>query len=138
MPPAEFITGVRAILRKGDAVLAFDEPEGTHILPGGRLEVGESPTDGLRRELREECGCAIMGEPRLVGFLHLHHVTARPERYPYPHPDFLQLIFVAETTDDPVEGAGEPLVLRPRFVPLSEIHRVPLAPAERALLMAVN
>ncbi len=30
-----------------------------HYLPGGGLEPGEAPEDGLRREVREECGCEI-------------------------------------------------------------------------------
>ncbi len=137
LPPMDLVSGVRAILRKGDAVLAFDEPEGTHILPGGRIEAGESPLDALVRELREECACTVAAEPRLIGFLRFRHVTPKDERYRYPYPDFLQLIYVAETIDDPLEGSDEPLVLRPRFVPLSEMHRLPLAPAERGLLRAL-
>ncbi len=50
---------------------------------------------------------------------------------------FVHLIYVAETADDAVERAEEPLVLRPRFVPLSEMDRLPLALAERALLRAL-
>lgn len=137
LPPLDLVSGVRAILRNGDAVLAFDEPEGTHILPGGRIEDGESPADALVRELREECACSISGEPRLVGFLRFRHVTPRPDGYRYPYPEFLQLVYVAETRDDPMEGGDEPLVRRPRFVPLSEVDRLPLAPAERGLLKAL-
>lgn len=138
LPPMDLVSGVRAILRRGDAVLAFDEPEGTHILPGGRIEAGESPVAALHRELREECGCAVLGEPALIGFLRLHHVTPRQEEYRYPYPDFLQLIYLVDTVDDASEGADEPLVRRPRFVPVAEIDGLRLAPAERGLKGSVN
>lgn len=135
MPPMAFVSGVRAVLRNRDAILAFDEPEGTHILPGGRMEDGESPSAALIRELREECGCSVSGAPKLIGFLHLHHITPREAEYArYPYPDFLQLIYLVETTDDPVEGPGEPWVQRPRFVPIAEVDRLSLSAAERALL----
>jgi ADP-ribose pyrophosphatase YjhB (NUDIX family) len=135
MPPPDLVSGVRAILRRGDAVLAFEEPlEGTHILPGGQLEGAEAPLDGLARELREETGCTISGEARYLGVLRFHHVTPRHEGYRYPYPEFLQLLYVVDTNDDAVEGADEPWVRRPRFVPLAEADRLPLSRAERGLL----
>jgi len=138
VPPMDLVTGVRAIVRRGDAVLAFDEPSGTHVLPGGRIEAGESPAEVLLRELREEVGCAPVREPRYVGFLRLHHVTSRQERFArYPYPDCLQLTYLVETKDEAVEGSDEPLVLRPRFVPLAEIDRLPLSAAERGVVEQV-
>jgi hypothetical protein len=69
--------------------------------------------------------------------MRFRHVTPRPEGYRYPYPDFLQLLYVAETSDEAVEGHDEPWVRRPRFVSLSELDALPLAPAERALLRAL-
>jgi len=134
-PPLDLVTGVRAILRNGDSILAFEDPtERTHILPGGRLEQGESPIACLKRELREECGCVTVGEPRYIGFLRFHHVTPRQVGYRYSYPDFLQLLYLADTANEAVEGSDEPWVQRPRFVPLSHLDQLPLLPTERGLL----
>jgi ADP-ribose pyrophosphatase YjhB (NUDIX family) len=53
--------GVYALIRRGDAVLLTRISErgfhsGSWTLPGGGLDHGESPREGLAREVREECG----------------------------------------------------------------------------------
>ena len=54
-----WIPVVTGILRKGEKVLVGERPKG-HTLagqwefPGGKLEVGESPEEALKRELQEE------------------------------------------------------------------------------------
>lgn len=50
-----------AILRKGNKVLLGKRPEGGTLpglweFPGGKIEVGESPEEALKRELQEELG----------------------------------------------------------------------------------
>lgn len=60
--------------------------EGGRFLPGGRLELGESIEDALRRELLEEAGCRIEGQSRLF----FSHVATSRREAPYlphvPHP----------------------------------------------------
>lgn len=53
-----------AILKKDDQILLTRRPEGTRHaglweFPGGKLDAGESPQEGLQRELREELGIEV-------------------------------------------------------------------------------
>lgn len=59
----------RGVARSGGRVLACRNDEGGYFyLPGGHVEFGESATEALRREFREECGADITtGSLALVG-----------------------------------------------------------------------
>src|SRR5688572_29031788 len=65
-PPLEWLTSVRAIVRRADTILVVTDPDRLHILPGGRREPDETAEQTLQRELLEETGWEVAA-PRLLG-----------------------------------------------------------------------
>jgi 8-oxo-dGTP diphosphatase len=66
---------VAAVVRRGEAVLVTrrsDRPgvPGQWEFPGGKVEPGEAEPDALRREIREELGCALEVGPLLLRHEH--------------------------------------------------------------------
>jgi len=134
LPPVRYVSSVRALVFRGDEILVSCNENDLHIVPGGRLEAGESIEQALHREVREETGWTI-SELRMVGFIHFHHLAAKPAGYAYPHPDFLQLVYRAETLAhdpsamlvDEYEWCGF------RLCAISEIPALPLPAGQRVL-----
>lgn len=94
---------VYALVRRGDQVLltrisALGAHPGAWTLPGGGLDHGESPRDGLAREVREECGvdCEV-GELLDVHDTHFEG-TAPSGRFEDFHG--VHLVFRATVPDD--------------------------------------
>ncbi|MFJ3792406.1 NUDIX hydrolase [Kitasatospora sp. NPDC090091] len=87
LPPDELITNIHLVgFSEGRVVLCRDERD-HWFLPGGTREHGESIESCLVRELREEAGARLLGEPAWLG---AHRcVTDLPEPYrPWqPHPE---------------------------------------------------
>ena len=61
---------VRAVIRRGEHLLMVHSTvAGDYKFPGGGIEAGESPAEALAREVREECGVAVVhiaGAPTVV------------------------------------------------------------------------
>lgn len=53
-------TAVRGIIFVGDKIMLIEDSSGGVKLPGGGQEDGESDTDTLIREIREETGCSVI------------------------------------------------------------------------------
>ncbi len=138
LPPDELITSVRAIVRVGERLVALQNRDGTHLLPGGRLEPGETHLGALRREIEEETGLIPSWTSDVIGFLHFHHMTPRPPNYPYPYPDMFHLVFVADASGEPrsgdVDGYEERafLVSRAEALALADDFALPLLHAALA------
>ena len=105
---------VSALLRSEGRILLVREqgphdPEPCWMLPGGRVEAGESLLEALGRELREETGLELTGDPRLAFVAHVLNAdegyvaftfTCRADGAPAPDdPDgyILEVDWVEET-----------------------------------------
>ena len=127
LPPHEFVTSARAIVLTDLGIALVHNPDGFHILPGGRKEPGESVLQTLGREVREETGCEIE-DPRLLGFIHFQHLTPRPEDYQYPYPDFLQVVYAVRAKRiDPASVDPDGWEKRVEFMAPSDARRLKLS-----------
>jgi len=135
MPPLELIVSVRAVLTAQDGMVFVFEDQGLHVLPGGRREKSEPVLEALIREISEEVGCAIVGEPRRLGFFELRNDGPRPEGHPYPYPRNYHVVFKA--TAGPVTRAPvDPNVHDGRFVSRDQALAMDTPWAERVFLEA--
>jgi 8-oxo-dGTP pyrophosphatase MutT (NUDIX family) len=92
--PDDFVLSVRCLVQVGDRVLVCKTPSGWHPWPGGRREQDESHFETATREVQEETGWVLDRAPfRLLGWLHIEHLDPMPESHPFPHPDFLQVVY---------------------------------------------
>jgi 8-oxo-dGTP pyrophosphatase MutT (NUDIX family) len=136
LPPIELITSVRSVILKDSSVMVVRDPDGTHILPGGRREPDEALLDTLMREVLEETGWTIDGL-QLLGIKHFHHLTAMPDQYRYPYPDFLQVVYSARARDHLPEAQEiDGYEIESKFMSIEEALQLALAPNNRMWLRA--
>ncbi len=92
-PPTRHVTSARAVVIDDDRVLLVQDRDGVHIIPGGKLEPGETPEEAMRRELIEETGWSLVFCAP-IGVLHFTHVRPTDEGQTI-QPDFLQVVYAA-------------------------------------------
>jgi ADP-ribose pyrophosphatase YjhB (NUDIX family) len=134
LPPDRFVTSVRGIVLRGDLVLVQRDLSGQHIEPGGQRETGETFEATLRREIQEETGWSV-ASARLLGFTHFHHLNPKPLDYRYPHPDFLQVLYLVEAgAFTPHARLDDGFELDTIFLPIAEVRALPLTKHEEVYL----
>ena len=135
-PPPDLVTSVRGIVFDKDRVLVMRNIDGTHILPGGRVEKGETFEETLRRELLEGTGLEIKVMDQ-IGLVHLRHTTPKPKDYPFIYPDFLWPIFVASVlADKPDAKVDDGYEISSQLLPLQEVRALALEDHDSAFLEA--
>jgi 8-oxo-dGTP pyrophosphatase MutT (NUDIX family) len=142
VPPDAFVLAGKALVIEKGQVLVVRDPEGEHVLPGGRREAGESAVGAAHREVVEETGWSI-SSPVPLSVLHLHYETPQPAsigRVMYP--DFLWQVFAARPSGfDAAARHTDGYELGAAFHPITEqlkqrlplFHRILLAAAIRVL-----
>jgi 8-oxo-dGTP diphosphatase len=117
-----------ALFDRDGRVLIAQRPPGKHMaggweFPGGKLALGETPFDGLQRELREEIGIEVVTATPLIAYRHEY----------VDRVVFLDLWHVTDYigTPKPLEGQGL------RFVPVHELDCAGLLEADRPMIPAL-
>lgn len=91
--PSAPVAAVGGVVLDGDRVLlvkrALPPRQGEWSLPGGQLELGESLSDGVRREIREETGLDVEVGPVVEVFDRVHRDEAGRIRFHFVIVDFV-------------------------------------------------
>ena len=120
---------VGVIVAADGRVLLAKRPDGVHQgglweFPGGKLEDGEDPAAGLRRELHEELGIGVRAHRPLLRVCH---------RYPDKQV-LLDVYTVTDFTGEPHGREGQPLV----WVAPTELGDYSMPVADRPIVAALR
>ena len=125
MPPSILIV-TAGIIRLEQTVLLTRRPDGSRHagkweFPGGKLEEGESPTDCLQRELKEELNLDVQ-----VGAIYgvIHHLY-----------DFGPILLLAYECTPLSKTIRNLQVAEHRFVPRHQLNQYDILPADLPLII---
>jgi ADP-ribose pyrophosphatase YjhB (NUDIX family) len=134
-PPEHLVTSARAIVLAHDQVLLIRDPSGDeHVIPGGRRKSGESLEETVRREVLEETRWSI-ADLSILAVGHFHITSSVPADYPYPNPDFLQVVYLARPIQFHEErGVEDDWVASSEMLPIASLSDRSLSDTQRLLL----
>ncbi len=100
-----FLYRVAGVATLGDKVLVhyFEGEPDMFLLPGGRVEMGESAEEAVSREMREELGCEVRID-RLLWIVDNHFVHHEQTHHE------LGLYFAVTLPRDSEQASGRPFV----------------------------
>ncbi len=118
------VTVVAAVLEEHGRICITKRPEGTHLagyweFPGGKVEPGETPTEALVRELREELAVEIEVGPLL-----------HRSDFSYPDRRVVLSFYASRPKGIPTPQQGQQL----RWVERLELTTLPFPPADEELI----
>jgi 8-oxo-dGTP diphosphatase len=123
-PRDELVTRLHLVaVDAADRVVVCRSVEEWRFLPGGRREQGESLPRTAERELLEEAGCVVVGQPGAVFAYQLARShRAEPHHAHFPHPVSAWAYAVArvEVTGRPTNPQDGESVVEVRRMPVGE------------------
>jgi mutator protein MutT len=127
-PFIHVVAGV--VIDAADRVLIAQRPSGKHMaggweFPGGKLEPGEERLAGLARELREELGITLIGNPRPLIRV----------RHDYPSREVLLDVWVVKRFSGEPRGLDRQAL---RWCTRDELEAAELLPADRPIVAALR
>jgi 8-oxo-dGTP diphosphatase len=123
----DVIVGI--VVNAAGEILIGRRTDGTHMagfweFPGGKLEPGETPLAGLKRELAEELGIEVETAEAFI-----EHSFEYPDRHVR-----LDVWWVLEYAGMPESREGQAL----RWVAIAELEAVPLLEADAPIVAAIR
>ena len=137
MPPDHLVSSARCIIIAGDQVLVLSNPDGDHIIPGGRREPDESPALAVVREVKEETGLDIEVDSHFA-VMHFHHTTPKLPLYEYPYPDFLHIVYYVQLDQPATISVADTYELDGTFIPINELSQDRIPPSQWTILQHIN
>lgn len=119
---------VYAIIVRGNKILLVSERNSYH-LPGGGVNLGETPEDAVVREAKEETGLDI-SNPRLVGSLSTFFTLSHKKSLEKPvHVQSLLLYYLCDVADGEVSLGGleddeREYGLTPEWIDIKELRGI--------------
>lgn len=132
-PPRDLVTSVRAVIVHGASILVLsDRNDAHHVVPGGRVEPGETWHETVHREVLEETGLTIDVTCQFAVIASAHQ-TPKSFDYRYPYPTFYQAVYLAYARNPAQLHIDDEWVADGMFVPIPEALDLKLPPIQASL-----